>query len=210
VADEDPPGSGIPAEEIERALKSLTVRERRVLELRYGLKGEGPWTCDEIGRHFGVSWVYIQQVDNQAHRKLREASGSDEDLIDLIGQWNTVFPAKKAGWWERRKRGRRRRKELQERYREEERTLASLAPMELARSLESSDLATRLKGAERTKVAAEIARLSGRDRYILGLAGYYGYSTHDIAVRFFRDLKDVEFDLRRIFKRLRGEEGAGA
>jgi DNA-binding NarL/FixJ family response regulator len=81
--------------------------------------------------------------------------------------------------------------------------------MDLARSLESSDLASRLGGAERTKVAAEIARLSARDRYILWMAGH-GSSTHEIAVRLFVDLRDVEFDLRRIFRRLRGEEGASA
>ena len=66
-----------------------------MIELRYGLKGEGPWTCEEIGRHFGVTPQKIQMLDNQAHRKLMEACESDEDLIDLIAQWNSVFPEKK-------------------------------------------------------------------------------------------------------------------
>lgn len=110
------------------------------------------------------------------------------------------------GWWERRKQRRRERRELLERYREEERRLAALTPVELARSLESSDLAVHLQGAEPTKVAAEIARLSERDRYLVGLAGYYGHSTSDLAGRFFRDEKNVRDDLRRIFEHLRGEE----
>jgi hypothetical protein len=91
VADEEssPLGSRIPGEEIEQALKSLSLREQRVIELRYGLKGEGPWTCEEIGRHFGIHAVKIKQVENQVLRKLREASVSEEDLV---AHWNRVFP----------------------------------------------------------------------------------------------------------------------
>lgn len=78
-----------------------------MIELRYGLKGEGPWTCEEIGRHFGVTPQKIQMLDNQAHRKLMEACESDEDLIDLIAQWNSVFPEKKGRrWFFRRERSR--------------------------------------------------------------------------------------------------------
>jgi DNA-directed RNA polymerase sigma subunit (sigma70/sigma32) len=116
VADKEssPPGSGIPVKdieralkslgerkrrEIERALKSLSGRERGVLEHRYGLKGEGPWSCEEVGRHFHVTTARIQQIDNMAHRKLWEACASDEDLIDLIAQWNSVFPEKKGWRW---------------------------------------------------------------------------------------------------------------
>ena len=95
VADEEmsPLGSRIPAEEIERALKTLSERERKVIELRYGLKGEGPWTCEEIGRYYGITARKIKHFENQAHRKLREASVFEEDLV---GQWNTVFPEGKA------------------------------------------------------------------------------------------------------------------
>jgi DNA-directed RNA polymerase sigma subunit (sigma70/sigma32) len=84
------------AEEIERALKSLPVRERGVLELRYGLKGEGPWTCEEIGRHFHVTTQRIQMIDNQTHGKLRDASVSEEDLV---AHWNSVFPERKWRPW---------------------------------------------------------------------------------------------------------------
>jgi DNA-directed RNA polymerase sigma subunit (sigma70/sigma32) len=76
--------------------KFLTPPE---LEHRYGLRGEGPWSCEEVGRHFHVTTAHIQQVDNMAHRKLWEACASDEDLIDLIAQWNSVFPEKKGRRW---------------------------------------------------------------------------------------------------------------
>jgi DNA-directed RNA polymerase sigma subunit (sigma70/sigma32) len=71
---------GIRAKEIERALKSLSERERKVIELRYGLKEEGPWTCEEIGRYYNITAHKIQQVENQALRELKDASVSEEDL----------------------------------------------------------------------------------------------------------------------------------
>jgi DNA-directed RNA polymerase sigma subunit (sigma70/sigma32) len=37
------------------ALENLSYRERRVLELRYGLDGEDPRTLDEVGRTFNVT-----------------------------------------------------------------------------------------------------------------------------------------------------------
>jgi DNA-directed RNA polymerase sigma subunit (sigma70/sigma32) len=89
-------GVGSRPKKIEHPLKSLSLREQRVIELRYGLKGEGPWTCEEIGRHFGIHAVKIKQVENQALMKLREASVSEEDLV---AQWNSVFPEEKGRRW---------------------------------------------------------------------------------------------------------------
>ena len=44
------------------ALENLSYRERRVLELRYGLDGEDPRTLDEVGRTFNVTRERIRQV----------------------------------------------------------------------------------------------------------------------------------------------------
>ncbi len=52
-------------------LKSLSHRERRVLELRYGLNGEHPRTLDEVGRTFNVTRERIRQIENQSLKKLR-------------------------------------------------------------------------------------------------------------------------------------------
>lgn len=49
----------------------LTEKERQVLELRYGFRGE-PMNFKEIGRIFGVSRQRIQQIEVQALEKLRE------------------------------------------------------------------------------------------------------------------------------------------
>jgi RNA polymerase primary sigma factor len=51
-------------------LDQLTYRERRVLELRYGLGGEKPRTLDELGRMFNVTRERIRQVESQSLQKL--------------------------------------------------------------------------------------------------------------------------------------------
>jgi RNA polymerase primary sigma factor len=49
----------------------LADRERRILELRYGLNGEAPRTLDEVGRAFNVTRERIRQIENQSLKKLR-------------------------------------------------------------------------------------------------------------------------------------------
>jgi RNA polymerase primary sigma factor len=58
-------------EALRSILKSLSQRERRVLELRYGLDGEQPRTLDEVGRTFSVTRERIRQIENQGLKKLR-------------------------------------------------------------------------------------------------------------------------------------------
>jgi RNA polymerase primary sigma factor len=53
------------------ALENLSYRERRVLELRYGLGGEHPRTLDEVGRTFNVTRERIRHIENQSIRKLQ-------------------------------------------------------------------------------------------------------------------------------------------
>jgi len=57
-------------EDIERALDSLPERERKVIELRFGLKGEHPCTLEEVGRAFGVTRERIRQIENNTLKKL--------------------------------------------------------------------------------------------------------------------------------------------
>jgi RNA polymerase primary sigma factor len=52
-------------------LSKLAPRERRVLELRYGLDGQHPRTLDEVGRTFNVTRERIRQIENQGLKKLR-------------------------------------------------------------------------------------------------------------------------------------------
>ncbi len=58
-------------EALRDALENLSYRERRVLELRYGLGDEHPRTLDEIGRSFNVTRERIRQIENQSLKKLQ-------------------------------------------------------------------------------------------------------------------------------------------
>jgi RNA polymerase primary sigma factor len=58
-------------ETLRRILWTLSARERRVLELRYGLDGQHPRTLDEVGRTFNVTRERIRQIENQGLKKLR-------------------------------------------------------------------------------------------------------------------------------------------
>ena len=58
-------------ESLRKILGTLSHRERRVLELRYGLDGEHPRTLDEVGRTFNVTRERIRQIENQSLKKLR-------------------------------------------------------------------------------------------------------------------------------------------
>ena len=58
-------------ETLERILHKLSMRERQVLVLRYGLDGQHPRTLDEVGRTFNVTRERIRQIENQTLKKLR-------------------------------------------------------------------------------------------------------------------------------------------
>ncbi|HSK16351.1 MAG TPA: sigma-70 family RNA polymerase sigma factor [Gaiellaceae bacterium] len=57
-------------DDIDRALESLPERERKVIELRFGLGGEPPRTLEEVGRAFGVTRERIRQIENNTLKKL--------------------------------------------------------------------------------------------------------------------------------------------
>jgi RNA polymerase sigma factor (sigma-70 family) len=56
------------------ALENLTYRERRVLELRYGLGGEHRRTYDEIGRTFNVTTERIREIERLSLMKLQSVA----------------------------------------------------------------------------------------------------------------------------------------
>ena len=57
-------------------LGSLTKRERKVLQLRFGLEDGRSRTLEEVGREFGVTRERIRQIETKALRKLRHPSRS--------------------------------------------------------------------------------------------------------------------------------------
>ncbi|MBE0428323.1 MAG: RNA polymerase sigma factor RpoD [Thermoleophilia bacterium] len=58
-------------EDLTRVLCSLTHRERKVIELRFGLKGEHPRTLEEVGQKFGVTRERIRQIEAKTLVKLK-------------------------------------------------------------------------------------------------------------------------------------------
>jgi RNA polymerase primary sigma factor len=64
------------SEQISDVLASLTSRERRVLELRFGLEDGRTRTLEEVGREFGVTRERIRQIEGKALRQLRHPSRS--------------------------------------------------------------------------------------------------------------------------------------
>jgi len=58
-------------EELNAVLNQLTHRERKVIELRFGLKGEHPRTLEEVGQKFGVTRERIRQIEAKTLAKLK-------------------------------------------------------------------------------------------------------------------------------------------
>ena len=61
-----------------RVLSGLSYRERRILEMRYGLSGEQPRTLDEVGRTFNVTRERVRQIENQSLKKLQAMAESQK------------------------------------------------------------------------------------------------------------------------------------
>jgi RNA polymerase primary sigma factor len=57
-------------ENLRRALSALPTREREVIEMRFGLTGERPFTLEEVGRAFNVTRERIRQIENHTLKKL--------------------------------------------------------------------------------------------------------------------------------------------
>ena len=63
-------------EQLDEVLETLTLREKKVLELRFGLEDGRSRTLEEVGQHFGVTRERIRQIEAKALRKLRHPSRS--------------------------------------------------------------------------------------------------------------------------------------
>ena len=88
LADENAPAPDDAAETVlrketlGRILQTLSLRERRVLEMRYGLDGQNPRTLDEVGRTFNVTRERVRQIENQCLKKL-QALAESQKLKDV-------------------------------------------------------------------------------------------------------------------------------
>ncbi len=82
VADENAPdpfdaaADTLRSENLQSALANLSYRERRVLELRFGIGGEQPKTLDEVGKVFNITRERVRHIETHSLRKLRKLSWS--------------------------------------------------------------------------------------------------------------------------------------
>jgi RNA polymerase primary sigma factor len=70
-------------EALNDVLGTLTHRERKVIELRFGLKGEHPRTLEEVGQTFGVTRERIRQIESKTLTKLKAYKDSQR-LRDFL------------------------------------------------------------------------------------------------------------------------------
>lgn len=82
VADENAPdpfevaADSIRTQNLHNALANLSYRERRVLEMRFGIGGQSPKTLDEVGKVFNITRERVRHIETHSLRKLRKLSWS--------------------------------------------------------------------------------------------------------------------------------------
>jgi len=59
-------------------LEKLSEREMRIIKLRFGLDGEGPFTLEETGRILGITRERVRQIQERAIVKLRQLRVASE------------------------------------------------------------------------------------------------------------------------------------
>jgi RNA polymerase primary sigma factor len=63
--------------DLQKVLDSLPWRERRVIELRYGLGDKGPMTLEDIGQEVGVTRERVRQIESKTLAMLKSSGGAD-------------------------------------------------------------------------------------------------------------------------------------
>ena len=77
------------SEALREALENLSYRERRVIELRYGLGDQQPRTLDEVGRTFNVTRERIRQIEHKSLKKLQQLQETQRlhDDVDISAHY---------------------------------------------------------------------------------------------------------------------------
>ncbi len=78
LAPDDAANQAMLREQLEEILSTLSDREKRVLELRFGLIDGVPKTLEDVGKEFNVTRERIRQIEAKAIRKLRRPGKGDK------------------------------------------------------------------------------------------------------------------------------------
>ena len=65
-------------EQLDSVLHTLSEREKKVIQLRFGLADGHPRTLEEVGREFGVTRERIRQIESKTLSKLRHPNRSQK------------------------------------------------------------------------------------------------------------------------------------
>jgi RNA polymerase primary sigma factor len=68
---------------LDEVLKQLSDREMKIIQLRFGLAGEGPFTLEETGKYLGITRERVRQIQEKAMKKLRTV-GKIRDYHDYL------------------------------------------------------------------------------------------------------------------------------
>ncbi len=80
---EDQATESLLGEQLRGAMESLSARERRIIETRFGLGNTGSRTLEDVGSEFGLTKERIRQIEKEALAKLRHPSRSRK-LTDYL------------------------------------------------------------------------------------------------------------------------------
>jgi len=86
VAPPEAASFGMMRDDIDSVLQTLSARERRILELRFGLTDGQPRTLEDVGREFGITRERIRQIEANTFSKLRHPSRAQRLRIYLQEQ----------------------------------------------------------------------------------------------------------------------------
>ena len=71
--------------QIDEWISELTSTERRIVELRYGLNDDSPWTLESIGKRFGLTRERVRQIEKKAIDSIRKQTKmSNMELSDVL------------------------------------------------------------------------------------------------------------------------------
>ena len=80
-------------EQLGSVLHTLSEREKKVIELRFGLADGNPRTLEEIGRAFGITRERIRKIESKTLSKLRYPSRRQRLLAEVEGRDDPVSPS---------------------------------------------------------------------------------------------------------------------
>jgi DNA-directed RNA polymerase sigma subunit (sigma70/sigma32) len=105
----DPDSANLLRAQLEAVFHTLSEREKRVIQLRFGLLDGHPRTLEEVGRELGITSERVRQIESETLRKMTHPSRSRTYRREAWSMLDELNPEGKPKWWQFREKLRRRR-----------------------------------------------------------------------------------------------------